>query len=132
MFKFAATVALGALAIGTQGNSALGQPAESANGKPNFVLILADDLGYNDLSCYGSPQIKTPNIDAIAAEGVKFTDFYVMPSCTPSRASLMTGSLPTRVGFGDNLQNVNGRFSPSQVSSQPQIWVSGLPGPAER
>lgn len=83
--------------------------------KPNFVIILADDLGYNDIQDFGSPLIKTPNIDGIAKAGVKFTDFYVAPSCTPSRASLMTGSYAARVGFGDNLANVNGRYSPSQV-----------------
>lgn len=83
--------------------------------KPNFIIILADDLGYNDLGCFGSPQIRTPRIDRMAAQGAKFTDFYAAPSCTPSRAALMTASYPPRVGFGDNLQHVNGRFSPSQV-----------------
>ncbi len=115
MFKFTAAVASSILTMVVGGNSALGQTTAPATGQPNFVIILADDLGYNDLSCFGSPLIKTPNIDAIAAKGAKFTDFYVMPSCTPSRAALMTASLPTRVGFGDNLQHVNGRFSPSQV-----------------
>jgi len=83
--------------------------------KPNIVIILADDLGYNDLSSFGAPQIKTPHIDSIAKAGAKFTDFYTAPSCTPSRAAMMTGSYPPRVGFGDNLANVNGRYSPSQV-----------------
>jgi arylsulfatase A-like enzyme len=83
--------------------------------KPNFVVILADDLGYNDIQCFGSPLVKTPNIDSIAKNGIKFTDFYVAPSCTPSRAAMLTGSYPARVGFGDNLAHVNGRYSPSQV-----------------
>jgi len=68
--------------------------------KPNFVVIFADDQGYGDLGCYGATKIKTPNIDRIAAEGMKFTDFYVStPVCTPSRSSLMTGSYPRRIGL---------------------------------
>ena len=60
--------------------------------KPNIVFILADDLGYNDLGCYGQTLIKTPNIDGLAKEGLKFTDFYAgAPVCSPSRSVLMTG-----------------------------------------
>jgi hypothetical protein len=64
---------------------------------PNFVVVFADDLGYHDLGCYGSPLIRTPNIDRIAKEGVKFTDFYAQTVCGPSRAALMTGCYPLRV-----------------------------------
>src|SRR5690348_10671280 len=72
--------------------------------RPNFIVILADDLGYNDLGCYGSPLIKTPNLDRMAKEGVRFTSFYVAASvCTPSRAALLTGCYPARVGMGDDL-----------------------------
>ncbi len=68
--------------------------------KPNFVVIFADDQGYGDLGCYGATKIKTPNIDRMAAEGMKFTDFYVStPVCTPSRSSLMTGCYPRRIGL---------------------------------
>src|ERR1700677_5064444 len=67
---------------------------------PNIVIILADDMGYGDLSCYGHPSIRTPNLDRMAAEGMRFTDFYVAaPVCTPSRAALMTGRLPIRTGM---------------------------------
>jgi arylsulfatase A len=68
---------------------------------PNFVLIMADDQGYGDLSCYGSTTIKTPNIDRMAEEGMRLTDFYVAsPICSSSRAALMTGCYPVRVGLG--------------------------------
>src|SRR3954471_4735772 len=74
--------------------------------KPNFIVILADDLGYNDLGCYGSPLIKTPNLDHMAKAGVRFTSFYVgAPVCTPSRAAFLTGCYPARVGMGDDLVN---------------------------
>src|SRR5260370_34314807 len=60
--------------------------------KPNILLIVADDLGYGDLGCYGQTKIKTPNIDKLAAEGVRFTDFYAGSTvCAPSRCALMTG-----------------------------------------
>jgi len=60
--------------------------------KPNIVLILADDLGFGDLGCYGQKLIRTPNLDQLAAEGTRFTQVYASaPVCAPSRASLMTG-----------------------------------------
>ncbi|MDC1107048.1 sulfatase [Prolixibacteraceae bacterium] len=68
--------------------------------KPNVVIIFADDMGYGDLSCNGNPTIPTPNIDKMAIEGAKFTQFYVGASvCTPSRAALLTGCYPKRVGL---------------------------------
>ena len=67
---------------------------------PNFVVILADDLGYGDLGVYGHPSIRTPNIDRMAAEGVRLTEFYAAaPTCTPSRAALLTGRYPKRSGM---------------------------------
>jgi arylsulfatase A-like enzyme len=68
--------------------------------RPNVVLILMDDLGYGDLGCYGAPDIRTPNIDRVAREGVRLTDYYAAgPVCTPTRAALMTGRYPQRVGL---------------------------------
>src|SRR3954471_8490299 len=68
--------------------------------QPNIIIILADDLGYGDLGCYGHPSINTPQLDRMAAEGMRFTDFYVCATvCTPSRAGLMTGRLPVRSGM---------------------------------
>ena len=67
---------------------------------PNFIIIFADDLGYGDLGIYGHPTIKTPNLDRMATEGQKWTDFYVAASvCTPSRAGILTGRYPIRSGM---------------------------------
>lgn len=79
-----------------------GYPGKSEAGErpPNFILIFIDDQGYQDLGCYGSPTIKTPHLDRMAAEGTRFTDFYSMaPVCSASRAGLLTGSYPLRVGI---------------------------------
>jgi len=71
-----------------------------ASERPNFVVIFTDDQGYNDLGCFGSKTIKTPNIDRMASEGRKYTSFYVPCSvCSPSRAALLTGCYPKRVGM---------------------------------
>ncbi len=73
--------------------------AEGAGSRPNIVVILADDLGYGDLGSYGTRAIRTPNLDQLAAEGVRFTQFYASASvCSPSRAGLLTGRYPVRTG----------------------------------
>lgn len=74
--------------------------AQAEEQKPNVIVILADDLGYGDLSCCGADDIATPNIDRMAAEGAKFNSFYVSAVCSPTRAALMTGSHSIRVGIG--------------------------------
>jgi arylsulfatase A len=74
---------------------------------PNIVIILADDLGYGDLGCYGSPNIRTPNLDRMAAEGLRFTDFYSAAEvCTPSRTALLTGRYPIRSGMCNDQNRV--------------------------
>lgn len=67
--------------------------------RPNIILILTDDMGYSDLGCYGS-EIQTPNLDALAKEGLRYTHFYNVGHCCPSRASLMTGLYPQQTGLG--------------------------------
>jgi arylsulfatase A len=82
-----------------EGNGASGTTKRKS---PNFIIIFVDDQGYQDFGCYGSPMIKTPRIDRMAAEGVRFTDFYVgAPICSPSRAALLTGCYPSRIGLGN-------------------------------
>lgn len=73
-----------------------GGPAE----RPNFVVVLVDDMGYSDPGCYGG-EIETPNLDRLAAEGVRFSEFYNCARCTPTRASLLTGAYAHRVGMKD-------------------------------
>src|SRR5688500_14117309 len=65
--------------------------------RPNFVVVFIDDMGYGDLSCYGNTRVETKNIDRLAAEGIRFTQFYVAaPICSPSRIGLTTGQSPVR------------------------------------
>lgn len=75
--------------------------------RPNFVVIFTDDQGYEDVGCFGSPDIRTPRLDAMAAEGMKFTSFYAQPICGPSRAALMTGCYPMRVAERGNVKQVH-------------------------
>src|SRR5262249_16813522 len=71
-----------------------------ARSQPNLVVILADDLGYGDLGCYGSTDIRTPNVDQLARDGARLTDCYTAaPVCSPTRAALITGRYPQRAGF---------------------------------
>ena len=83
------------------------QPADAMPKKPNFIILFADDLGYGDLGTYGHPTIRTPRLDQMAAEGQKWTNFYVGASvCTPSRAALLTGRLPVRSGMASPVNRV--------------------------
>ena len=92
--------------------------------KPNFLFILADDYGWSQLGCYGSQYYETPNIDGLAAEGMKFTDAYAAcPVCSPTRASIMTGKYPARLHLTDFI--AGGRF-PYDKYKQPD-WQKFLP-----
>lgn len=89
----------GGLLAGTAGIGACQTAHVTQSPRPNIVLILADDLGYGDVGCYGCEDTRTPNIDRIAAEGVRFTSFYSNgPECSPTRTALLTGRYQQRVG----------------------------------
>ena len=90
------------------------QPQKPKENLPNFIHIFADDLGYGDIGCFGATDIKTPHIDRLAAEGIKFTDFYSAAHvCSPSRAALLTGRLPQRMG-------INQVFFPESWTGMPE------------
>ena len=98
-FSRAAALLLALLVISPQ--------LQSAQRPPNVIVIFADDLGYGDLGCFGHPTIRTPQLDRMASEGMKLTQFYsAAPVCTPSRAALMTGRLPARNGMCSNKRRV--------------------------
>lgn len=83
------------------------QPEKTSPKQPNFIVIFADDMGYGDVGIFGHPTIKTPNLDKMADEGQKWTNFYAASSvCTPSRAGLLTGKLPIRTGMCSNKRRV--------------------------
>ena len=83
--------AIGALALVSSATAAT---------KPNILIIVVDDMGYSDLGCFGG-EISTPNIDKLAKQGVRFTQFYSNPMSAPTRASLLTGLYPTNAGIGN-------------------------------
>lgn len=83
------------------------ESAVQANRRPNFVVIFTDDQGYQDVGCFGSPLIRTPRLNTMASQGMKFTSFYAQPICGPSRAALMTGCYPLRVAERGNVKQVH-------------------------
>ncbi len=103
--------------LGAAAAAALGERALAASApqkRPNVLFILVDDLGWTDLGCYGSEFYESPNVDQLAAEGMKFTNGYAAcPVCSPTRASLMTGKYPARI----NLTNWLGGKIKKQLQS---------------
>ena len=104
----------------------LGLPLNAA--PPNIVLIVSDDQGYPDLGCIGSKPIQTPNLDRLAAEGTRATNFYVTwPACTPSRGSILTGRYPQRNGLYDmvrnDMVNYGHRFTPEEYAVSPEMTL---------
>ncbi|WP_146403647.1 sulfatase-like hydrolase/transferase [Planctomycetes bacterium CA13] len=92
-----------------------------ANDRPNIVLLLADDLGYGDLSCFGSPAVKTPHLDKLAIEGMRFSRFYAGSAvCSPTRASVLTGRYPLRFGITKHFNDVN-RWLPKSATTVAEL-----------
>lgn len=102
--------------------SAAAADLPAADRPPNIVVIFCDDLGYGDLACFGHPTIRTPNLDRMAAEGMRFTQFYSAACvCTPSRAALLTGRLPVRSGMSSDNRRVlfpdsGGGIPPAEIT----------------
>src|SRR5438270_9741461 len=91
------------LMAGVATMNAAAQTRSTSARKPNVVIFLADDLGCHDLGCWGAADLRTPNIDALAAGGTRFTNWYAAsPVCAPSRAGLLTGRHPLRCGVPGN------------------------------
>ncbi|MCA0932487.1 sulfatase [Lutimonas saemankumensis] len=88
----------------------------SQSDKTNFIIFLTDDQGYNDVGCFGSPNIKTPNLDQMAKNGIRFTSFYAQPVCGPSRAALLTGSYPIRVAEPNNTKGLHTKLHPKEIT----------------
>jgi arylsulfatase A-like enzyme len=97
MIRIRHVIVAAVLALLATAPAAHGQPASAQ--RPNVVLIITDDVGYGDFGVYGATDIRTPNVDRLAREGVRLTDFYAAPTCTPTRASLITGRYQQRVGL---------------------------------
>lgn len=104
---------------------ALALPAIHAADKPNIVIILADDLGYGDLGCYGSDTIRTPHLDTMAGEGLRLTSFYAQAVCGPSRAALMTGCYPIRIAEPGNQKNQHTVVHPKEITMAEVLREAG-------
>jgi arylsulfatase len=99
--------------------------SEDSPPRPNIILIFTDDQGYNDLGCFGSKTIKTPNIDRMASEGLRLTNFYTQPVCGVSRAALMTGCYPIRVGEPNNIKRLHTVPHPDEVTMAEVLKSAG-------
>src|SRR5580692_11311168 len=92
------TVASFLILLGAAANHAKIATAAPLPARPNIILVMTDDQGYGEMACHGNPIIKTPNLDRIHRESLRFTDFHVSPTCSPTRSSLMTGRHEFRSG----------------------------------
>jgi N-acetylgalactosamine-6-sulfatase len=90
--------------------------------RPNVILILADDLGYGDLGCYGNPKNQTPNLDALARKGIRFTDFHASSAVgTPTRAGLLTGRAPARYGITASFPDGSDEYLKAEIITLPEL-----------
>jgi arylsulfatase A-like enzyme len=123
-------IAILAAAIGSPAG-VLSQRGQSRPSRPNIVLILADDLGYGDLACYGSEKNLTPNIDRLAREGVRFTDFHSASAvCSPTRASILTGRYPARFGITRAFRDTKDEFLKPGAVTLPGLLIAAGYGTA--
>src|SRR5215213_9981940 len=130
--KFVQSLAAGATVLSDRLATAqtFQAPAPAKKFRPNIIFILADDLGWGDLSCYGRPDYRTPNLDRLASQGTKFTDCYSASAvCTPTRCGYITGRYPARfkIGLEEPLaaSNSNVGLDPNQQTIASLLKQSG-------
>lgn len=111
------------LAVFLAGLLSLALATQAASSRPNIILILSDDMGFSDLGCYGS-EINTPNLDALAKTGLRFTQFYNTARCCPTRASLLTGLYPHQAGIGHMVDTWSKRGGPGYAGDLNQSSVT--------
>ncbi len=106
--QFIRSAAITGISLSCVGACSMAKPQpDRVTRKPNIVFVLCDDMGWGDMGCYGHPKIKTPNLDRLASQGVRLTNFYVnSPVCSPTRAGVMTGRFPSELGFHGHLATV--------------------------
>ena len=120
---FIKSMGLGAASLSFAGLTRGLGAASAKNAKPNVVIVLTDDQGYGDLSCHGNPLLKTPNLDKLHAESIRFTDYHVAPMCTPTRGELLTGQQAFRNGAVFVCQ---GKSMPRRgIPTMPEMFKSG-------
>ena len=93
--------------------------------RPNIILVLTDDQGYADVRVYGATDLRTPHLDKLAADGIRFRDFYVQPFCGPTRAALLTGSYPIRIAEPENRKNPNTIIHSNELTIAEVLQESG-------
>jgi arylsulfatase A-like enzyme len=104
LHRYFLALSIGLMILGLVMPASAAETANAKSARPNIVVILADDLGYSDLGCYGS-EISTPNLDQLAMNGQRWTQFYTTPRCCPSRAALLTGLYPHQAGIGHMMED---------------------------
>ncbi|QDV42357.1 Arylsulfatase [Stieleria neptunia] len=116
------------VALSVLSATASGQDSKKKGKPPNIVLIMADDLGWKDLHCYGNEKLDTPNLDRLAEQGLLFTDAYsAAPVCTPTRAALMTGESPARLNITNHAGGHPPNFQKPGTDLITPIWLRHLP-----
>jgi len=125
IFSWNYTSCLGFIILGAMLFSACSVKPSDTEELPNFIIVFTDDQGYSDVGCFGSPDIRTPNLDNMASEGMKLTSFYAQTVCGPSRAALMTGCYPLRNARNDKGEIPHPKLALSEVTIAEVLKTAG-------